>query len=433
LKDGQRDLEPAYRGGMKYMSERLVVKNFLCLKDIDIEVKDFLILIGPQAAGKSLCAKLLYFFRTIIEEIVRYHMMNTFNSVLGKPGSIDIYFSGKFESFFPKTYWDGQEFYIEYKLGKDAIYSITKKKHGKLEFYLDKNILESPQETIRLLAEHIKTNDNLKKINKNLNRLLSNRHIKPKSAMDIFIPAGRSFFSLLQKNIFKFLQTSNSVDPFLLEFGIFYEEIKQTGHDIPAEAQELIHSILKGDYVYAENLLLTGGRKITLELLSSGQQEALPLTLVLAYIISQRLESYDFTNIYVEEPEAHLFPDAQEQMSRLISFLQYNAGHKVKFVITTHSPYMLAAFNNLIKAGNIVKQNPRLKDAVCKEIPESMHIDIERFSAYSLKNGRAVSIIDEGNHLINADAIDSVSESIMEIFNTLLDIEFEGGEAGENV
>ncbi|MDR2499832.1 MAG: AAA family ATPase, partial [Treponema sp.] len=51
------------------MLERLIVKNFLCLKDIDIEVKDFLILIGPQAAGKSLCAKLLYFFRSVMDNI----------------------------------------------------------------------------------------------------------------------------------------------------------------------------------------------------------------------------------------------------------------------------------------------------------------------------------------------------------------------------
>jgi predicted ATPase len=61
-------LDPAWQGGIERMTERLIVKNFLCLKDIDIEVKDFLILIGSQAVGKSLCAKLLYFFRTILEK-----------------------------------------------------------------------------------------------------------------------------------------------------------------------------------------------------------------------------------------------------------------------------------------------------------------------------------------------------------------------------
>jgi hypothetical protein len=167
-------------------------------------------------------------------------------------------------------------------------------------------------------------------------------------------------------------------------------------------------------------------------LLSSGQQEALPLALVFAYITSLHLNSRSLTNIYVEEPEAHLFPDAQEQMSRLISFLQHhNANHEITFAITTHSPYILASFNNLIKAGNMVKENPGLKEAVCRVIPESMHIDIERFSAYSLENGRAASIIDDETSLIDPRAIDGVSESIMEIFNALQDIEFDNNKDGE--
>jgi hypothetical protein len=221
-----------------------------------------------------------------------------------------------------------------------------------------------------------------------------------------------------------------------MEFGILYEDMKQTGHDLPVEAKELIHAILKGDYVPAENLVqLADGRKITLELLSSGQQEALPLALVFAHITTLYLNSRSFTNIYVEEPEAHLFPDAQEQMSRLISFLRYNAKHKITFAITTHSPYILASFNNLIKAGNIVKQNPALKDAVCGVIPESMHIDIDRFSVCSLENGIAKSIIDGETSLIDPRAIDGVSESIMEIFNALqdIDIEFDNNKDNESV
>jgi energy-coupling factor transporter ATP-binding protein EcfA2 len=416
---------------MKRMNERLIVKNFLCLKDIDIEVKDFLILIGPQAAGKSLCAKLLYFFRTVCEDTRLSPMVSALG---GELPDFALEFSGKFEAFFPKTYWGGQEFCIEYGSEGKKLCTIRRNKNSKLELNFDQDFLTASQKIKPPLQKFFENNpEKLKEI---LNKVLSSRPrpTSPRLIMDIFIPAGRAFFSLLQKNIFRFLRTSNTIDPFLVEFGTFYEDVKQTGYAIPMEAQTLIRSILKGEYIPSENLLvLADGKKVALELLSSGQQETLPLALVLAYIISSRLDPYRFFNIYVEEPEAHLFPDAQEQMSRLISFLQYNAEHKVTFVITTHSPYMLAAFNNLIKAGNIVKQNPCLQDAVCKEIPESMHIDIERFSAYSLKDGRAVSIIDKENNLINADAIDGVSESIMEIFNTLLDIEFEGGEAGENV
>jgi hypothetical protein len=416
-------------GGENRMSERLIVKNFLCLEDIDIEVKDFLVLIGPQAAGKSLCAKLLYFFRTIFDELALYQMKST----LGNLPDLNMILSDKFESFFPKSYWTGQEFYIEYKRGKRIISKIVKEKDKKLELYLNQIIMALSKEIKKHFQGAIAPNNDPRKIKEILN-ILSDKPIYPPSAMNIFIPAGRSFFSLLQKNVFGFLQTSNNIDPFIKAFGIFYDNIKPIEHIIPAEAQALIYSILKGEYIPAKNWLkLADGRKIALELSSSGQQEVLPLALVFAYIMSLHHESYEFTNIYVEEPEAHLFPDAQEQISRLIGFLRYNANHEVTFAITTHSPYILAAFNNLIKANNIVKQNPALKEAVCGVIPESMHVDIERFSIYSLEDGKAVSIIDKETNLIDAGAIDGVSESIMEIFNALQDIEFDGDMDGKNV
>jgi predicted ATPase len=385
------------------MNERLIVKNFLCLKDVDIEVKDFLVLIGPQATGKSLCAKLLYFFRSIFVEIAIYVMKNT---VVEKHDFKQILLD-RFELFFPKSHWSNQVLYIEYRYNTNKCFIMEKKESQELNIDV--------QQALALVED-------------------------VKEILQIFIPAGRSFFSLLQKNIFKFLRTSNNIDPFLLEFGIFYEDIKQLKHGfIPAMVNKIIQSILKGVFMPDENiLLLTEGNKIPLELLSSGQQEALPLMLVLSWISSSKNRQntngnhYSY-NIYIEEPEAHLFPDAQEAMSRLISFLQHNTEWQTTFFITTHSPYMLAAFNNLIKAGNIVKQNPALKEAVCKAIPESMHIDIDRFAAYTLEDGSAVSIIDNETNLINADAIDSVSESIMEIFNTLQDIEFGDGKAGEHV
>jgi ABC-type cobalamin/Fe3+-siderophores transport system ATPase subunit len=409
-------------GGKDRMDERLIVKDFLCLKDIDIEIKDFLVLIGPQAAGKSLCAKLLYFFRTIVEEIVLYQ----FSTDISKETSDFV--ADRFESFFPKSYWAERNFDIEYYRGFKKEFGIKKRKQQELEIYLNQGFQATFQPNTSLDRKVIDDPDG------------SQEFLKLKRASrlllidNIFIPAGRSFFSLLQKNIFKLFRIHNSLDPFLMEFGAFYEDIKPIKCDIPVEAQTLIASILKGEYVPDENLVrLTDGSKIELELLSSGQQEALPLTLVFAYITSLRFAFHNPTNIYVEEPEAHLFPDAQEQISRLISFLRYNAKHEVTFAITTHSPYILAAFNNLIKAGNLVKQNPGLKDAVCNVIPESMHIDIERFSAYSLDNGKTESIIDRETNLINADAIDSVSETIMEHFNTLQDIEFDGNKAGEYV
>ncbi|NET05121.1 MAG: AAA family ATPase [Symploca sp. SIO2B6] len=43
------------------MMERLLIENFVGIKKLDIELKKINILIGPQASGKSVCAKLLFY------------------------------------------------------------------------------------------------------------------------------------------------------------------------------------------------------------------------------------------------------------------------------------------------------------------------------------------------------------------------------------
>ena len=45
--------------------QKLIVHNFKQITHAEIEVKDFLLLIGPQASGKSTIAKLLYFFKLL--------------------------------------------------------------------------------------------------------------------------------------------------------------------------------------------------------------------------------------------------------------------------------------------------------------------------------------------------------------------------------
>ena len=45
--------------------QKLVIDNFKQISHAEIEVKDFLLLIGPQASGKSTIAKLIFFFKSI--------------------------------------------------------------------------------------------------------------------------------------------------------------------------------------------------------------------------------------------------------------------------------------------------------------------------------------------------------------------------------
>ncbi|MEN6082821.1 AAA family ATPase, partial [Chromobacterium piscinae] len=45
------------------LKEKLRVKNFIVLKDVEIDIGRFNIVVGPQSSGKSLLAKLVHFFK----------------------------------------------------------------------------------------------------------------------------------------------------------------------------------------------------------------------------------------------------------------------------------------------------------------------------------------------------------------------------------
>ena len=47
------------------MAEKFIVKNFVGIKELEIDVKRINILIGPQASGKSVCAKLFFTLKTL--------------------------------------------------------------------------------------------------------------------------------------------------------------------------------------------------------------------------------------------------------------------------------------------------------------------------------------------------------------------------------
>ncbi len=44
------------------MNEKIIIKNFGPLKQLELDLKEIMVFIGPQASGKSTIAKLIYFF-----------------------------------------------------------------------------------------------------------------------------------------------------------------------------------------------------------------------------------------------------------------------------------------------------------------------------------------------------------------------------------
>jgi hypothetical protein len=167
------------------------------------------------------------------------------------------------------------------------------------------------------------------------------------------------------------------------------------------------------------------GRLIPLFALSSGQQELLPLWLSLDYFDSAI--SYSEPNsganfLYIEEPEAHLFPEAQAGVLEVLASLLRKPGSRSQMVLTTHSPYLLAKANNLLLAGKYgFRKREARQRAIDNIISKAQWLLPGDVACYGLAEGRAMTLIgDDG--LISTDYIDQVSQDIVTEHEKLLDV-----------
>lgn len=89
----------------------------------------------------------------------------------------------------------------------------------------------------------------------------------------------------------------------------------------------LIKKILKGEYRNIdgeERLQVSKDRYVKINFASSGQQEAVWILNVLFYYLLQGKRTY----FIVEEPESHLYPDAQKLITEFIALVK-NMGNQV--------------------------------------------------------------------------------------------------------
>ena len=188
-------------------------------------------------------------------------------------------------------------------------------------------------------------------------------------------------------------------------------------------ANKLIHNVLRGQYSnseFGERIVHPNKGYVYLKNASSGQQESI------------RILQDAFLSIYqgnkllriVEEPEAHLFPEAQMSTIQLL-ILMLNCSPSGHLILTTHSPYTLTVINNLIYAAKVGKKNPtKVNDIIHKDL----WIPSENVSSYMLADGNATNIIDEELGEIKAELIDSISNEINRQYESLLQLDDNGTE-----
>ena len=257
-----------------------------------------------------------------------------------------------------------------------------------------------------------------------------------------FVPAGRSFYANLGKAV-AMLEHGSRLDIVTTRFGRRYTSQLDGGagvymgrdqstrnRDIVRRHKALIDTLMGGVLKMSTNdshLQTRDGRIIPFSLMSSGQQELLPLLLSLQEYLFRNILDKDpsVDLLYIEEPEAHLFPSSQSNLTQHIVYISNLLSRRSRMFVTTHSPYVLTSLNNMILAAQVGGMSEQHADRVNRVIPRDRWLNKGRVTAYAIEDGVCQGIIDESG-LIDGEYLDKVSSHISDEFSHLLEIEMSG-------
>jgi energy-coupling factor transporter ATP-binding protein EcfA2 len=414
----------------------LKVSNFGPIRELEWEIKDYNIFIGPQAAGKSTIAKLVYYFLSLKDYMIS-HVFRTTNSpfeIEEGMQSVAKELKLKFVELFGSTK-RMSAFRISFSYSENIRIDVTW-----VEGYPDVHFSDELSTQLRgILQQRLDTLDERREISGDtyfgLLSSLANDFstiFSDENRPVIYVPAERGFLTCYEPYFSRKLP-----EPTLLLFTermqymrfLFSQSLDEIMEDrknlssskIDEESlshvKVLIRKILKGEYRcdWGENRLYYGDTEyVTLPFASSGQQEVLWL---LHLIFSQILDNTQ-TTLLIEEPEAHLFPEAQADLVQLISLFARLNGNRV--ILTTHSPYILSTANNLLYAAKIGSKHP---EKVNEIVPSWCWIDYDRMGVWYVDKGTTESLMEDDIKQVRIERIDEISEKLNKAFDDLLQID----------
>ena len=393
------------------MNERLIVKSFGPVKDLDVIFKKVTLFIGDQGTGKSCVAKLFSMFKWTEKVLSQkkyklsyFEQYNRFQKMLCKYHRIESFVN---ESSYIKFEGDLYDFLYE--------------------------------------------NGNFSVIDKN-------HEIKGISKV-MYVPAERSIVSVAENKSKLLKELPDSSETFSDEF-VNAKKFFQNGYNLPFEGLRFEYDSLNdAGWIHGVDY------KVRLINASSGIQSSLPMCIVSEYLSSKisdkeevklskeekdklekrvaeimqneeysdsikdmMIRQLSYANRYnqliniVEEPELNLFP--RSQMEVLFSLISNNASAEENMLVfTTHSPYSLAIINTMIMGAkayaNATEEQRGQIEAI---LPVKYQINDNEIAAYRLSSSDECycqSVINEKTGLVSKNELDSASDEIMRVFNSL--------------
>lgn len=383
--------------------ELIEIRNFLVVHSARLQLCKITSIIGAQASGKSVIAKVGYFGREYVSGYV--------TAVLGEDFSLRQFKKDKLDEFMNLfgglSGFEGA-FSVTYEIDDLAVTVSRISKSGRPKISQSKPLGSLGAKLKRTYNKFLQNSDTKKGMRYSMSVYSFYNNCEDVSEFwksvpqVLFVPASRSFYATVSEELFSFLASSERVDPLTAQFGSFYEYAKRRlGGDsifgrLSKEKTEQLKTVTKpildGRFVRLKNsdYIQTSWGQVPLSSASSGQQEALPLLLSLMEFPDSNLNQL----LIIEEPEAHLFPRAQKYILDLIVRIAHEERCNVLF--TTHSPYVLACLNNHIVHSE--KENDNLT-----------------YGAFLTDKGDVRAIIDD-DRLIDTNFLDSISEEIANEF-----------------
>ncbi len=420
------------------MNQYLTINNFGPINNIEnLEIKDFVVLIGERAVGKSTVAKSIYFFKSLREDLIDYYSecLRT-GSYNFKPNDFGSRVKEKFIGIFGLSFGLSNDFKLRYQFTSDAEnhIEVTVNDRKQLNVHFGPTFRGSHNTILSKCSEFNELNGKvdfsesqnpfIKSFYSQLEVDVSNLFSDNKS--NFYIPAQRSFLAPLSEQLIigqanldyltdTFVKRSNSIRNYFKSWGRNVNNGNTT-------LKGLSRQILKGSYEVTkkgEILRLGDGTEVSLAYISSGQQESLWILNTLVFLAENTQESF----VVIEEPESHLDPKGQLRIVEAIAAFSNRSTDQV--VITTHSPFVLAALNNLIYAFQVgANHNEEVSQIHLSDntfLTNDFRLNPNKCIAYEITQNGGINIIDE-EYLIENRRLDIASESINDIYNQLFEI-----------
>lgn len=437
------------------MNHRLEIRHLGPIETCSMTIDEFTILTGPQASGKSTIAKAIYFFKTVKQDILNFmsqggpRVINekskaTWNELLGS------HLKEKFLQLFGTSWVMPIDMKMDFYYADDIwIKVFVNPGDDPSRNYLQIVFSDRIKEYLTELDEHIFSDITVSQKVYEENELAK---LFNDCAETLYIPAGRNLITLLTSQlnyIFTSLEgsqlrnidyvTKRYTELILKLKPIFYhgmqgmvEERKNnpiysSGYNKNKSAinklLKLSNEVLNGEYRYIdgeERLYMQNAKYVKINLASSGQQEVVWIFNLLLYYLLEGRQVF----IIVEEPESHLYPNAQDIVGQLLA-LMHNCGNAL--LVTTHSPYILGTFNYLTMAAQVSSEK---KEAAKKVVDKKMWISKENLHAYYMHKGELISAEDTTDNmkLIKNEMIDGASDDINKKTDELLELLYESGD-----